>query len=232
MARKKTTKTANTTDLAEPQNRTEEFLANIAGLVNTLPSGEFSRLERYLKYIAENGGGGGGGVTSFNGRTGAVVPVATDYSPAFIGAQVDMGYVEDTTYAGCWYQLLTGDVKEWLNPPLVEGTEYRTTERYNGKPVYVKAVSATVPSAQNTNATTQFGITNLDSLVRGCIVVNGVYSSNALKYAIPYKDASGNEVYGGIVFGGNKLSATIAYTSATITLLSGTAIAYYTKTTD
>lgn len=27
---------------------------------------------------------------------------------------------------------------EWLNPPLIEGTEYRTTERYNGKPVYVK----------------------------------------------------------------------------------------------
>ena len=29
---------------------------------------------------------------------------------------------------------------EYLNPPLVLGVEYRTTERYLGKPVYVKAV--------------------------------------------------------------------------------------------
>lgn len=47
------------TDLSTPQNRTEHFLANIARLINTLPEGEYSRLERYLKYIAENGGGGG-----------------------------------------------------------------------------------------------------------------------------------------------------------------------------
>lgn len=47
------------TDLSTPQNRTEHFLANIAKLINTLPEGEYSRLERYLKYIAENGGSGG-----------------------------------------------------------------------------------------------------------------------------------------------------------------------------
>jgi hypothetical protein len=32
------------------------------------------------------GGGGGAGVATFAGRSGAVVPVATDYTPAFIGA--------------------------------------------------------------------------------------------------------------------------------------------------
>ena len=30
---------------------------------------------------------------------------------------------------------------EWVNPPMILGEEYRTTERYNGKPVYAKAVS-------------------------------------------------------------------------------------------
>lgn len=30
------------------------------------------------------------------------------------------------------------DSWEWVNPPMVPGVEYRTTERYNGKPVYVK----------------------------------------------------------------------------------------------
>lgn len=29
---------------------------------------------------------------------------------------------------------------EWVNPPMLFGEEYRTTERYNGKPVYMKAV--------------------------------------------------------------------------------------------
>ena len=31
---------------------------------------------------------------------------------------------------------------EWVNPPMILDTEYRTTERYLGKPVYVKTVQA------------------------------------------------------------------------------------------
>ena len=46
---------------------------------------------------------------------------------------------EDTTYAGCYYYETTNGV-EWVNPPMLVGVEYRTTERYNGKPVYVKVV--------------------------------------------------------------------------------------------
>ena len=49
------------------------------------------------------------------------------------------GLIEDTAYPGCYYRY-TNNVKEWVNPPLVAGTEYRTVERYNGKPVYVCAV--------------------------------------------------------------------------------------------
>ena len=98
MARKKTVK-SETTDLAQPQNRTEEFLAKIAGLVDTLPQGEFSRLERYLKYIAENGGGGGGGgVTSFNTRTGAVTPQSGDYSTSTHRADTGLA----TAWSICW----------------------------------------------------------------------------------------------------------------------------------
>ena len=36
---------------------------------------------------------------------------------------------------------------EWVNPPMDAGVEYRTTERYNGKIVYVKLVNfGTLPS--------------------------------------------------------------------------------------
>lgn len=35
---------------------------------------------------------------------------------------------------------VTAEPFEWENPPMIPGEEYRTTERWNGKPVYVKAV--------------------------------------------------------------------------------------------
>lgn len=37
---------------------------------------------------------------------------------------------------------------EWVNPPMIPNVEYRTTERWNGKPVYAKAVDmGTMPNA-------------------------------------------------------------------------------------
>lgn len=40
----------------------------------------------------------------------------------------------------CYYRTVDG-VDEWINPPMIIGVEYRSTERWNGKPVYVKAVN-------------------------------------------------------------------------------------------
>lgn len=37
-------------------------------------------------------------------------------------------------------EVFSNGVKEWINPPMVFGEEYRTTERYNGSPVYTKLV--------------------------------------------------------------------------------------------
>lgn len=47
--------------------------------------------------------------------------------------------IESTDYPGCNYAL-NGSTVEWINPPMQLGVEYRTTERYLGKPVYVKVV--------------------------------------------------------------------------------------------
>ena len=50
--------------------------------------------------------------------------------------QIDDGIgFESTDYLGCYYRLVNG-VVEWFNPPMKLGEEYRTTERYQGKPVY------------------------------------------------------------------------------------------------
>ena len=55
-------------------------------------------------------------------------------------------------HAGTWSE------REWRNPPMVSGVEYRTTERWNGKVVYTKLVDlGTLPTA-STQKTVTAGI--------------------------------------------------------------------------
>lgn len=57
--------------------------------------------------------------------------------------------IEDETYPGCYYRDRDG-VKEWLNPPMVLGEEYRTTERHQGAVVYTKCVDfGALPAASS-----------------------------------------------------------------------------------
>ena len=51
--------------------------------------------------------------------------------------QNKLGGIESTEYPGCYYRTVDGAV-EWFNPPMLLSVEYRTTERYLGKPVYVR----------------------------------------------------------------------------------------------
>ena len=142
--------------------------------------------------------GSTGLVSSFNGRTGAVVPAAGDYTAAMVGAAPE-GYglgerfgktITDCNEAttGGWYNFGSGCLNtpelipnyeyasllvvprgtsvtqvyynpiitcymavrvksnngwepwEYINPPMSPGVEYRTVERWDGSPVYVKCV--------------------------------------------------------------------------------------------
>lgn len=55
-------------------------------------------------------------------------------TPAEIGAAPA---VESADFHGCYYRTVNGEV-EWINPPMVDGVEYRTTKRYKGVAVYEK----------------------------------------------------------------------------------------------
>ncbi len=48
---------------------------------------------------------------------------------------------ESAEHPGCYYREISEGVVEWLNPPMMVGVEYRTVERYQGEPVYVKMVN-------------------------------------------------------------------------------------------
>lgn len=45
---------------------------------------------------------------------------------------------EDEDIKGCFYRVNSTGVKEWINPPLIPGIEYCTTERWDNKHVYQK----------------------------------------------------------------------------------------------
>lgn len=48
--------------------------------------------------------------------------------------------IESTGYPGCYHRVVGGK-EEWINPPMEPGVEYRTTERFAGRPVYTTIVS-------------------------------------------------------------------------------------------
>lgn len=74
-----------------------------------------------------------GAVPVANGGTGADTAES---------ARTNLGVapaIEDTTYKGCYYRMVDGE-KEWINPPMNTGVEYRTTERFGGSPVYIEVI--------------------------------------------------------------------------------------------
>ena len=48
-------------------------------------------------------------------------------------------FTEDSSYPGCYYRMVDGK-KEWFNPPMMVGVEYRTTRRDGGCVVYAKSL--------------------------------------------------------------------------------------------
>lgn len=71
---------------------------------------------------------------------------------------------------------------EWVNPPMQLGDEYRTTERFNGKPVYAKLVDCgALPN--NDYKVVQIGTSGLEKVIdaSGC----AVNSSDGDFYSIP-----------------------------------------------
>ena len=80
-----------------------------------------------------------------------------------ITLQNKMGGIESTDYPGCYYRTVDG-VVEWFNPPMYTGKEYRTTERYIGKPVYVKAIDFGA-APNSTLKAVSIGTANIEKIV-------------------------------------------------------------------
>ena len=101
------------------------------------------------------------------------------------------GLIEDTTYPDCYYRL-DNSVIEWDSPPMVPGIEYRTTERYNGKPVYAYSVNI---GALPASGLSTFHMTPTEADKVDSIIDFQVYAGNdSRRYKFPFINNSGTIV--------------------------------------
>ena len=108
---------------------------------------------------------------------------------------------------------------EWVNPPMQLGVEYRTTERYNRKTVYVKSIDLGVlPS--NSSKEVSIGVDNIENVIS----VSGT-SSNGFAFPVPLHGSDGS------------IDVIVSPTSIKVMtyatqVISSVAVIKYTKTTD
>ena len=84
------------------------------------------------------------------------------------GSMVQTAYSLDAYFSQLIRRKIFGTWGEWeyVNPPMVIGVEYRTTERWNGKPVYRKLVSFNLAAATSSGFVVPHGISGFKRLVR------------------------------------------------------------------
>ena len=87
---------------------------------------------------------------------------------------------------------------EWVDPILTLGVEFRTTERYKGKPVYIKAVSLGAAPGANAAKTVAHGISDVAEVVdyggnmsrdTGSISLPGMDNNGAHQYLLAANNA-------------------------------------------
>lgn len=121
---------------------------------------------------------------------------------------------------GCFVRNVDGE-KEWLCPPMFPNTEYRTTERYQGDPVYTKAVEfGNLPNQASKNV--QFSsvsatVVSLSLLISDGCVISAGYG----------KDRNFSEQYG-LYLDCTKHNVRVL-TEADFSSLTATAVVKYTK---
>lgn len=113
---------------------------------------------------------------------------------------------------------------EWINPPMAVGVEYRTAERFEGKPVYAKLIDfGALPNA--TYKTVSLGTTN----GRKIVCCHAVTSTGV---ALPYVDTSSTAAGWMMRVKNAGASAVTIETTGNYSTLTVCVFVKYTKATD
>lgn len=133
-------------------------------------------------------------------------PSVEDPTPADAFAALAARAVESQDHPGCYYRMADGE-QEWLNPPMELGVDYRTTQRYCGKPVYVRTLNlGALPagSASNTGYKwTNIGLDVSQVLDWKATLRKKISSSGGkvpVLYGIPYVSAESTKVSANLYF--------------------------------
>lgn len=84
-----------------------------------------------------DGAGSVSSVNSISPDTDGNVQLTAENIGAASRVDLDNIATESADHPGCYCRTV-GSETEWINPPMIENVEYRTTERFYGKPVYAK----------------------------------------------------------------------------------------------
>ena len=212
-----------------------------SGMVNTVQFNEFKESTNSLINTLTNSSKFQGYMLTFNDF---IAPICADDDKSFVITDDDGNVIvsnwkysidtnieeekEESTsilidkVIGCMYRKF-GGITEWINPPMQIGVEYRTTERYLGKPVYVKATNfGELPN--NSAKAVAHGISNMDI----CFMLYGHDTAN--KRPIPTPCLSGNfDTQIGITATGSDVAIHTNYNPGGDSAI---VVMKYTKTTD
>lgn len=114
---------------------------------------------------------------------------------------------------------------EWVNPPMILGTEYRTTERYLGKPVFCKVVDL----GEGTNGKT-VNVGTAEMIHVECRATYGSWSLPMPELPFGSTDKSLESTTAQAFYSNTKTVTIIK--GSTCPAFTATAKIYYTKTTD
>lgn len=158
-------------------------------------------------------------------ESGFAPDTSSNWGAAFIGASLSYGtllYARNNALMAV-RAVSSGEVGpiEWINPPMDLGVEYRTTERYLGKPVYVKLVDCGTLPAQGTYKNFTFS-----SDVNSTISVTAYSPMRGT--TLPYYDTNGVRYS----IAGSGKTVTIWNYSESLLDTDVRALIKYTKTTD
>ncbi len=73
------------------------------------------------------------------------IPTALFTPQLSISDELHRFCIESTDAPGCYYRIYDGHT-EWINPPMIPGMKYRTTERWDGEPVYTEQIELHIAS--------------------------------------------------------------------------------------
>ena len=111
---------------------------------------------------------------------------ASHFTAVSVGDELNNRMIEDTDNPGCFFRWVTVNgtaVKEWWNPPLADGTEYRTTERFEGDVVYQQLVNLGSAGSAGTQ-TLNHGISNIGNTI-SCLGYLTSISNPPKKFVAP-----------------------------------------------